>query len=324
MCDITVIIPNYNGAGELGTCLDALEEQTYPADVIVVDDGSSDGSAHAAKERGTATGGIRSLTVLRHEENRGFAAAVNTGIRAAQTPYVLLLNNDTVPRKDMTEKLLRAIRRRKRAFAVQAALVQENGVIDSSGDYFCALGWAFSPGRDKPASLYGRPARIQSCCAAAALYDREVLEYLGLFDEAHFCYLEDVDVCLRAQRAGYHSYYEPGAVVVHKASASSGSRYNAFKARLTTANSLYCAYKNIPAPGLVCFAPLLFAGFAVKGVFYARKGLGHAFVQGLREGIGKIAAYRRTGEVLCTDNTARRDALLCMELLGNCVRRIAG
>ena len=336
--DVTIIIPNHNGADDLRTCLRALEQQTHPADVIVVDDGSTDDSADIARtfetraengspEAGEASGkgGIRSLVVLQHTSNRGFAAAVNTGIRKATTPYVILLNNDTEAEADFTKQLVRAIKRRKNAFAVQAMLVQAGtDIIDSSGDYFCALGWAFSPGRDKPVSAYERPARIMSACAGAAIYDRMTLEELDLFDEAHFCYLEDVDLSLRAYRAGYRIYYEPAARVYHKASASSGSRYNAFKTRLTTANSLYTVYKNLPAWMIVLYAPLLFAGFAIKGAFYARQGLGSDFLGGLREGFAKIASCRKTGDIFHVEAPARREAMLAMELLGNCVRRIAG
>lgn len=347
---MTIIIPNYNGSDDLRTCLTALQAQSAPADVIVVDDASTDESVRAAeawmqKEEGAAdgaSGAIRTLTLLRHAENRGFAAAVNTGIRAAKTPYVILLNNDAFPEEGFTEALLRAIRKRKNAFAVQGLLLQARGdtpyepedssagsaqqhaLIDDSGDYFCALGWAFSPGRDKEASAYSRPMRIMSACAGAAIYDRAVLEELGLFDEAHFCYLEDVDISLRAYRAGYRIYYEPEARVHHRASASSGSRYNAFKARLTIANSLYLICKNLPVWMIVLFFPLLFCGFAVKGAFYAGKGLSGAFVQGLHEGASKIAAYRRTGDVFHVEATPRREAMLAMELLGNCVRRMVG
>ena len=332
---MTIIIPNYNGSDDLRTCLTALRAQSAPADVIVVDDGSTDESVRAAeawmqKEEGAAdgaSGAIRTLTLLRHAENRGFAAAVNTGIRAAKTPYVILLNNDAFAEKTFTEQLVRAVRRKKNTFAVQAMMLRADDPgnhIDSCGDYFCALGWAFSPGRDKEASAYSRPMRIMSACAGAAIYDRAVLEELGLFDEAHFCYLEDVDISLRAYRAGYRIYYEPEARVHHRASASSGSRYNAFKARLTIANSLYLICKNLPVWMIVLFFPLLFCGFAVKGAFYAGKGLSGAFVQGLREGASKIAAYRRTGDVFHVEATPRREAMLAMELLGNCVRRVVG
>ena len=343
--DVTIIIPNYNGAGDIRTCLDALKKQTLAADVIVVDDGSTDDSVRMVEawreesrvspdvaadpagipEDRSNGNSIRSLKVLRHDENLGFAAAVNTGIRAAKTPYVVLLNNDAFAEETFTENLVRAMKRRKDVFSVQALMLQVNrDITDSSGDYFCALGWAFSPGRDRPASLYSRPARIMSACAGAAIYDRHILEELGLFDEAHFCYIEDVDIGMRAQRAGYKNYFEPSAVVHHKGSATSGSRYNAFKARMTTANSLYTACKNFPRPVLVLYAPLLFAGFAIKGAFYAKKGCFTGFVKGLGEGFAKISAYRKGGEVFRVESDPRHDAMFAMELLGNCVRRIAG
>ncbi|MBQ4416298.1 MAG: glycosyltransferase family 2 protein [Butyrivibrio sp.] len=322
--DVTVIIPNYNGAQDLTACLDALATQTYPADVIVVDDASTDESVRIA-EAYAATGAIRSLTLLRHKKNRGFAAAVNTGIRKAKTPYVILLNNDAFAEKTFTESLVHAVGRKKNTFAVQAMMLRASDPgnhIDSSGDYFCALGWAFSPGRDQNAAYYAQRTRITSACAGAAIYVRAVFDEIGLFDEAHFSYIEDVDIGLRALRAGYDSFFEPAAVVHHKGSATTGSRYNAFKTRMTTANSLYTAYKNMPAWMLVLYFPLLASGALIKGAFYAKRGFLRDWLCGLKEGMRKISAYRSAGRPLSVISSPRRDALLMLELLGNCARRV--
>ena len=89
--DTTVVIPNYNGSHFLAPCLDAIIAQTVqPAQIIVVDNGSEDDSL-AVLERD-----YPQVKVIANKDNLGFAAAVNLGIRAAETPYVLLLNNDTV------------------------------------------------------------------------------------------------------------------------------------------------------------------------------------------------------------------------------------
>jgi len=221
----------------------------------------------------------------------------------------------------MAEKLLNAITALKNAFSVSALMLSMNDKekIDDAGDFYCALGWAFSDGRDKPRDKFQKRRHITSACAGAAIYDREKLVTLGLFDESHFCYLEDVDIGLRAKRAGLSNYFEPGAVVYHKGSATSGSRYNPFKTKLTTANGIYLIYKNFPLWLIVLNSPLFLSGIIIKGVFYIKNGLGASFFGGLIEGMGRIrnSRFERAKTV-----NFLRDIFLYFELLGNCIRRV--
>ncbi|MBR0092697.1 MAG: glycosyltransferase family 2 protein [Lachnospiraceae bacterium] len=319
---ISFIIPNYNGAEVIGECLRSVFAQSIPCDVIVVDDGSTDESRSRI---GQLLRGHPRARLLVHEKNKGFAAAVNTGIRAAETPYVLLFNNDATAAPAMAERMLKAIRRGKKLFSVSACLLQADHPerIDDCGDHVSAFGRAFSPGRDRLREDYAKPRHIQSACAGAALYDREALLSLGAFDEAFGSYLEDVDLGLRAQRAGYRNVYEPSAVAYHKASHTSGSRYNAFKARQTTANTLYMLYKNLPAWVLLLYLPLFTGGFLARGGFYTLKGLSGAYVSGLREGVSKIRQYNKN-QYPSVKTAFRRDAMLAIELLGNCFRHFTG
>lgn len=104
--------------------------------------------------------------------------------------------------------------------------------LDGAGDYYCALGWAFARGKDQDRNRFGEPDRTFSACAGAALYRKSLLEEIGLFDEEHFAYLEDVDVGYRGNIYGYPSRYAPSAVVFHAGSGVSGSRHNKFKVEL--------------------------------------------------------------------------------------------
>ncbi|MBQ6734439.1 MAG: glycosyltransferase family 2 protein [Lachnospiraceae bacterium] len=317
---VTFVIPNFNGADVIGDCLRSVFAQSIPCEVIVVDDGSGDDSIRTVE---ALFAGRAHCRLLWHPDNRGFAAAVNTGIRAASSPYVLLFNNDATAERDLAEQLLRAVRRRKNIFSVSALLLQADRPdrIDDCGDHFSAFGRAFSPGRDKPGERYGRRRLIHSACAGAALYDRELLLRLGAFDEAFGSYLEDVDLGLRAQRAGYLNVYEPAAVAYHKASHTSGSRYNAFKARQTTANTLYVLYKNLPAWVLLLYTPLLTGGILARGVFYTSKGLLIPFCKGIAGGIKKIHHYRKPQGM---KSFFFRDLQLAFEMLGNCFRHVTG
>ena len=120
------------------------------------------------------------------------------------------------------------------------------------------------------------------------MYRRKLFDEVGLFDEAHFCYLEDVDLGYRARLKGYRNICEPGAVVYHVGSAGSGSRYNAFKVELTAANNLYLIYKNMPFLQILINLPFVIAGILIKHAFYTKRGLGRAHLKGLRKGVSKI------------------------------------
>lgn len=283
MVKITVVIPNYNGEKYLIPCLKALYENTAEdMNVIVVDNGSQDNCISSAREQFPA------VKYILLDKNYGFCRAVNEGIRAADTPYVILLNNDTEVRRGFVHSLLRRIESHDNIFSVEAKMLQydDPGKIDSAGTFYNALGWAFARGKDDSAEKYGRPCRTFAACGGAAIYRKKILDEIGLFDEKHFAYLEDIDIGYRARIHGYVNCYEPKAEVIHVGSASSGSRYNEFKVRYSSRNNVYLVYKNMPVLQIILNLPFLAAGFAVKCAFFWKKGFGHIYVNGIREGIG--------------------------------------
>ena len=278
----TVVIPNYNGKKYLADCLSSLEraEKERPA-VIVVDNGSQDASAQEAKEA------FPWIRLICFPENRGFDAAVNEGIRESRTPYVFLLNNDTKVRPGCISAMEARMEREKELFSVSARMVDMRNpeIMDGAGDLYSALGWAYAIGKGKPAAYYGKPRKLFSACAGAAIYRKSALELTGDFDESHFAYLEDVDIGYRARILGFSNAYEPSAVVLHAGSATSGSRYNEFKVFYSARNNVYLIYKNMPPLQILLNAPLLLAGFAEKTLFFLKKGYGGTYVKGLCEGI---------------------------------------
>lgn len=291
----TVIIPNYNGIQFLEACLFSLLEEGHKFDTIVVDNGSTDGSVSYVKEHFPA------VTVIQSEKNEGFPAAVNKGIKAAKTPYVLLLNNDTRVKKDFVGNLESALDKRKNFFGIQAKMLMEKSpeLMDDAGDLYSALGWAFALGKGKRAENYTSFYRVFAPCAGAAIYRKDILEQIGLFDEAHFAYLEDIDVAYRARILGYVSGFTPDAVVYHVGSGFSGSRYNEFKVRLAARNSVYLIYKNMPLLQVVLNLPFLIAGFLIKILFFIKKGFGKTYVKALCEGfrmcMSRQAKERKVG-----------------------------
>ena len=137
----TIIIPNYNGLHFMEQCFESLKKQTVKDfKVLVVDNGSSDGSVEWLKEH--------KIPSIFLPENTGFPGAVNTGIRAADTPYVILLNNDTVVAPGYVEALEEAIGRSKKIFSVSSCQIQmhEPSLMDDAGDMYSVLGWAYQRG----------------------------------------------------------------------------------------------------------------------------------------------------------------------------------
>ena len=279
--EVSVIIPNFNGIAFLDSVLASLEGQTLNNfDVILVDNGSTDGSCSFV------TANYPWVHLIELSENFGFCGAVNAGIRAAKAPYVLLLNNDTEVKEDFVEEMLAAIRRHKNAFSCGARMVQyhDRDKLDDVGNYYCALGWSFARGRGKDIHAYETEDRIFSACAGAAIYRKKILEKIGYFDEEHFAYLEDTDIGYRARIYGYENWYAPKAIVYHVGSGTSGSRYNQFKTRYSSRNNIYLIYKNMPLLQIILNLPFLVAGFLVKFLFFAVKGMGKEYAAGIKNG----------------------------------------
>lgn len=277
---VSVVIPNYNGKRFLAACLKALLSDAPEAELLVVDNGSADGSRELVEREFP---GVRLIAL---DQNYGFPRAVNEGIRAASRPYVILLNNDTEVLPGFTDALADALEADGRAFSAQAKLISlyDPERIDDAGNYYCALGWAFARGKDRPAACYEKPGAVFAACAGAAAYRRELFEKIGSFDEAHFAYLEDIDVGWRARIAGYRNLYVPSAKVLHAGSGTSGSRYNEFKVSLSSRNNIYLIWKNMPFLQILLNLPLLAAGFGLKYLFFMKKGFGRTYAKGLREG----------------------------------------
>ena len=279
--EVSVVIPNFNGIAFLDSVLASLEGQTLSDfEVILVDNGSTDGSCSFV------TANYPWVHLIELTENFGFCGAVNAGIRAAKAPYVLLLNNDTEVKEDFVEEMLAAIRRHKNAFSCGARMVQyhDRDKLDDVGNYYCALGWSFARGRGKDIHAYETEDKIFSACAGAAIYRKKIIEKIGYFDEEHFAYLEDTDIGYRARIYGYENWYAPKAIVYHVGSGTSGSRYNQFKTRYSSRNNIYLIYKNMPFLQIILNFPFLVAGFLIKFLFFAVKGMGKEYAAGIKNG----------------------------------------
>ncbi len=324
MDKVTIVIPNYNGIKFLEPCLEALYAQeagTPPFQVFVVDNASGDGSIEQAQQR------FPDIRVIRLSTNTGFCHAVNVGIRASGTPYIILLNNDTKVGTGFVRALYEAIRNDSRIFSVSAEMLMWDRpeLIDDAGDQYHVLGWAYARGKGKPARLYGKRAEIFSSCGGAAIYRRSILEEIGLFDEMHFAYLEDLDIGYRARIHGYRNLYEPRAKVLHYGSASTGSRYNPRKTELSSANNVYVIYKNMPILQLIWNLPFLLCGFFVKWLFFCRKHMGGLYLKGLMSGLKRcLGREGRSHKVPFAPGHLGHYLAIQWQLYVNLIRFLAG
>ncbi|NOZ05876.1 MAG: glycosyltransferase family 2 protein [Chloroflexi bacterium] len=224
---VSVVIPNWNGAHHLVTCLDALGRQTYPNfEVVLVDNGSTDRSVALVQERYPA---VRLLVL---PENQGFAGAVNAAIRdLAQGEIIALLNNDTEVHPDWLAALQDALTRYPQAgmAASKILLFDRRDTFHSAGDTFGVDGMPVNRGVwQRDVGQFDREELIFGGCGGAVAYRRAMLDEIGLFDRRLGSYCEDVDLNWRAQLAGWQCIYVPKAIVYHKVSATGGGPLSSY------------------------------------------------------------------------------------------------
>ncbi len=285
MVRAAVVIPNWNGERFLPTCLTSLRNQSFrDFETILVDNGSTDGSLALVSNV------FPEVSVRALGENAGFSAAANAGIRATGAEFVVLLNNDTEQDPGWLEALVRAAEGHPEAgfFASKLVDFHDHRVLDGAGDAMRLSGLPYRLGHgERDRGQFGRADYVFSACAAAALYRREMLDEIGLFDEDFVSYCEDGDLGFRAQLAGYRCLYVPEAVVYHMGSASSGGKRSDVATRLGTRNSLSLLVKNLPlsaAPHVLPFFVLgqlarLLTAAATGGLGSHLKGLSGAWRQ---------------------------------------------
>ena len=212
---VAAVVPNWNGARWLGPCLASLRAQQRAFDeLIVVDNGSTDGSADDLGD---------DVRVLRLGHNRGFAAAANAGLRATAAEWVALVNSDVELEPGWLAAMLEAGAPDDVAsVAGKMVSLADPSVLDDAGDFLRRDGVCEQRGRGRrDDGRWDEPGEVFSACAGAALLRRGTALAVGGFDERFFSYLEDVDLGLRLRLAGFRCAYAPVAVARHAGGGSS-------------------------------------------------------------------------------------------------------
>lgn len=228
LMNLSIIIVNYNTRDLLQDCLKSiytLYPKPYTLEVIVVDNGSTDGSLQSINSLKWPN-----LRVIANKKNEGFAKAVNQGIRQSSGKNILFLNSDIVVKKDALVKLLAFVENHPQAGLVGGRLLNPNGSPQGSCFFLPTLWrvvkefWFGNKGFSvvKKYVPEGRgPSEVEAVTGAVFLIPRKILAKVGLLDEHYFMYFEDLDYCRRVGQSGFKIYYLPTAEFIH-AHGSSG------------------------------------------------------------------------------------------------------
>lgn len=281
---VAVIVPTYQGRHHLEQLLPSLHEQTLSHEVIVVDNGSTDGTQDFLRQRWPQ------VRVIPFPDNRGFGKAANAGVAAANSQTVVLLNNDTVCTPTFLERLVAALDPRHGVVMASPVLVRrgDEDRIDTAGIVVDRTLHGFN-------HLYGEPVDVLGAgvfdplapCGGAAAFDRSAFLEVGGFDPAFFAYLEDVDLGIRCVARGWTCRLATTAVGIHAHSGTLGEGSPA-KNRLTAWGRGYIAgkYRLHTHPHLFLWTT---AGEGVmatgKAVLDRDVSSTKAFVAGLRAGL---------------------------------------
>ena len=292
---VSAVVVNYRRRELLDACLESLRQAVAAvnarSEIVVVDNGSDDGSVELVRECHP------SAHVLALSRNVGFAGAVNRALARSSGEWVLLLNNDATIEPDAVVRLLQAGQTAADvgSVAAQMRFAAPPHAINSAGIEVDRLGVAYD-------RLLGRlsgeserePVEVFGASAGAALYRRRMLEQIGGFDDSFFVFLEDVDVAWRARMAGWRCLYAPGAVVYHHHSATAGHT-SAFKHFHVGLNRVRLLAKNADARHLARYGAAIFAYELAYVAFACVADRTPAPLRGRLRGLREWTTYRRAG-----------------------------
>lgn len=283
---LSVVVVNWNSREDLAECLLSLREQTHrDLEVIVVDNGSHDGSADLVAER------FPEVVLLRETENLGFAEGCNRGIARSTGEWVAMLNNDTVADPDWARALVEAAEEAPpRCGMLQSLMLyrHRDGTVNSTGIELTRTGGGRDRDEGKRLPTSAEIEEIFCPTAGAAAYRRTMLEEIrlstGYFDKGHFMYFEDMDLGWRARLAGWSALYVPASMVQHTWHGSSKRHGRSWLVVISRTNRIRTLLKNASWPFLLRTSPKTAYEMA-ELLWHGRAKAGAGLLKACREGL---------------------------------------
>ena len=260
MINISIIIPNFNGAKYLVDCLKHLKIAIKKCpnskfEVILVDNGSTDNSIELFNSSSTK---LINFSTIQLKSNHGFAFAVNQGIKASKYEYVCLLNNDLNLEQNFLKLIIQNIKKYPKVACICGTVLNIDGSkIESQGISFDWSGKCIQNNYSTTKLLNYSTKFVWGASGAVVVYNKEILQKIGLYDEHYFAYIEDVDVAFRLQKNNYQTLLVPQALSFHLGGATTNKMGN-FRAKQILKNWIYFIFKNYSAKEILINFPKIF------------------------------------------------------------------
>jgi len=255
---VSIIVVNWNDKSNTIECIDSIASLDYPNyDIIVVDNGSTDGSQKTVKEK------FPNIILIENNKNLGYGGGANAGIEVAikkGSDYVFPLNNDLIVDKNLLKELI-AVAESDASIGMVCPKIywyddpRKICYVGAQINFRSVIQLHRHMGDEIERGQYNRPMYVDA--AGIFLVKKEVVEKVGVFDPNYFLYLEDFDWCIRTRKAGYKIMYVPDAVMWHKGSVSAGGRLRSKPIYYNTRNRFLLWKKNLKKSQfllfLICF-----------------------------------------------------------------------
>ena len=254
---VYIILINWNGLDDTLECLESLKKISYKNyKIIVVDNGSKNNQADVIKHN------FPNIELIKNEENKGFVIANNQGIRLAvenDADYILLLNNDTVVKRNFLNILIDYGEKNKKVGILGPKILYYNSekVWSMGGKISYLTGISIMIGKGKDTKEYNKIIEPDFVTGCAMLIKKEIIKKIGLLDPIYFAYYEDSDYCFRVKKAGYKIKVVPESTIWHKKSASAGikgsNKITPTQAYLWARNGIVFGRKNLTGVKKITF-----------------------------------------------------------------------
>lgn len=269
MIDLSIIIVSYNAKDYLLNCLKSLD---LKYEIIIIDNASTDCSVEEIKKK------YPQVKIIKNNNNIGFAAANNQGIKQANGRYILLLNPDTKILDNTLSKMISWMDSHPLAAVSTCRLLNEDNSIQPTGGYFPTLPRLFAwqlflddiipinSYHPKP-SFYQKERELDWVTGAFFLFRKEIVDKAGLFDEKFFLYAEELEYCYRIKKTGFKVFFTPITSIIHFGFKSSSKE----KALIAEYESLKYFYQKHYPPYKVMLARLILKfGALIRSVIISR------------------------------------------------------